>query len=63
MVASATPECRSCLCSGFFSGESLNETDKLFLDVDKKSRDLLVVDFKEKNGTPEGEFSIVLAKV
>ena len=47
----------------YFSGESLNETDRLFLDVDAKSRDLLVVDFHEKDGIPQGEFPIVLAKV
>lgn len=47
----------------YFSGESLNETDRLFLDVDAESRDLLVVDFHEKNGIPEGDFPIVLAKV
>lgn len=47
----------------YFSGESLNETDRLFLDVDAKSRDLLVVDFNEKDGIPQGDFPIVLAKV
>jgi len=47
----------------YFSGESLNETDRLFLDVDAESRDLLVVDFHEKDGIPQGEFPIVLAKV
>jgi len=47
----------------YFSGESLNETDRLFMDVDAKSRDLLVVDFHEKDGIPQGEFPIVLAKV
>jgi len=47
----------------YFSGESLNETDRLFLDVDAKSRDLLVVGFNEKNGIQEGFFPIVLAKV
>ena len=47
----------------YFSGESLNETDRLFLDVDEESRDLLVVDFIETDGIPQGDFPIVLAKV
>lgn len=47
----------------YFSGENLNETDRLFLDVDAGSRDLLVVDFQEENGIPQGDFPIVLAKV
>jgi hypothetical protein len=47
----------------YFSGESLNETDRLFLDVDAESRDLLVVEFHEENGIAHGEFPIVLAKV
>lgn len=47
----------------YFAGESLNETDRLFLDVDAESRELLVVDFQEKDGVPQGDFPIVLAKV
>lgn len=54
---------REIITQMYFSGESLNETDRLFLDVDAKSRDLLVVDFQEKNGIPQGDFPIVLAKV
>jgi len=47
----------------YFSGESLNETDRLFLDVDAESRALLVVDFNEIDGIQQGDFPIVLAKV
>lgn len=47
----------------YFSGESLNATDRLLMDVDEESRDLLVVDFREQDGIPHGDFSIVLAKV
>jgi protocatechuate 3,4-dioxygenase beta subunit len=47
----------------YFAGESLNETDRLLLSVAGKDRDLLVVDFKEIDGTLQGEFPIVLAKV
>lgn len=47
----------------YFSGESLNETDRLFQDVDADARGLLVVDFQEKDGIPQGDFPIVLAKV
>jgi protocatechuate 3,4-dioxygenase beta subunit len=47
----------------YFSGESLNATDRLLMDVDEESRGLLVVDFREQDGIPQGDFSIVLAKV
>jgi protocatechuate 3,4-dioxygenase beta subunit len=47
----------------YFAGESLNETDRLLQSVAKEDRDLLVVDFKEIDGTPQGDFPIVLAKV
>jgi protocatechuate 3,4-dioxygenase beta subunit len=47
----------------YFAGESLNETDRLLRSVAEEDRDLLVVDFKEIDGTPQGEFPIVLAKV
>jgi protocatechuate 3,4-dioxygenase beta subunit len=47
----------------YFAGESLNETDRLLLSVAGKDRELLVVDFKEIDGTLQGEFPIVLAKV
>ena len=47
----------------YFAGESLNESDRLLRSVAVEDRDLLVVDFKEIDGTPQGEFPIVLAKV
>lgn len=47
----------------YFAGENLNETDRLLQSVAEEDRDLLVVDFKEIDGTPQGEFPIVLAKV
>jgi protocatechuate 3,4-dioxygenase beta subunit len=47
----------------YFAGESLNETDRLLLSVAGKDRELMVVDFKEIDGTLQGEFPIVLAKV
>ena len=47
----------------YFAGESLNETDRLLRNVAEEDRDLLVVNFKEIDGTPKGEFPIVLAKV
>lgn len=47
----------------YFANEDLNDSDKLFLSVDTEARQLLVVDFQEKDGIPQGEFSIVLARV
>ena len=47
----------------YFAGETLNETDRLLRSVPEQDRDLLVVDFKEIDGTPHGDFPIVLAKV
>jgi protocatechuate 3,4-dioxygenase beta subunit len=47
----------------YFAGEGLNETDRLLQSVAEEDRDLLVVDFKEVDGTPHGDFPIVLAKV
>ena len=47
----------------YFAGESLNESDRLLRSVAKEDRDLLVVDFREIDGTPQGDFPIVLAKV
>jgi protocatechuate 3,4-dioxygenase beta subunit len=47
----------------YFAGESLNETDKLLVSVAEENRDLLVVDFQEIDGTPQGNFPIVMAKV
>ena len=47
----------------YFAGENLNETDRLLRSVAEEDRDLLVVNFKEIDGTPQGEFPIVLARV
>ena len=47
----------------YFAGESLNAKDKLLNDVAKNERDLLVVDFNERDGVLHGNFSVVLAKV
>lgn len=47
----------------YFANESLNEQDKLFLSVAEDARQLLVVDFQEVDGVPQGHFPIVLAKV
>jgi protocatechuate 3,4-dioxygenase beta subunit len=47
----------------YFAGENLNEADRLLRSVAEEDRDLLVVDFKEIDGTLQGEFPIVLAKV
>ena len=47
----------------YFADEHLNDSDKLFLSVDEPKRELLVVDFKEKDGIRQGEFPIVLARV
>jgi protocatechuate 3,4-dioxygenase beta subunit len=47
----------------YFAGESLNETDRLLRSVAEEDRDLLVVDFQEIDGTPHGDFPIVLEKV
>lgn len=47
----------------YFAGESLNETDRLLRSVAEEDRDLLVVDFEEIDGTPQGDFPIVLSKV
>lgn len=47
----------------YFAHEPLNAKDKLFLSVDENKRDSLVVEFTEKDGVPQGEFPIVLAKV
>jgi hypothetical protein len=46
----------------YFAGENLNEADRLLRSVAEEDRDLLVVDFKEIDGTLQGEFPIVLAK-
>lgn len=47
----------------YFSGEPLNDTDKLLAAVPEEERDLLVVDFQEVDGIPSGDFPIVLARV
>jgi protocatechuate 3,4-dioxygenase beta subunit len=47
----------------YFAGESLNETDRLLRGVVEENRDLLVVDFQDIDGTPQGDFPIVMAKV
>jgi len=47
----------------YFAGEALNEKDQLLNSVAKNERDLLVVDFQEVDGIPQGNFPVVLAKV
>jgi protocatechuate 3,4-dioxygenase beta subunit len=47
----------------YFAGEELNDTDRLLLGVAKEDRNRLVVDFQDVDGTPHGDFPIVLAKV
>ena len=47
----------------YFAGEPLNEKDNLLNEVAKNERHLLVVDFNEVDGVPQGDFSVVLAKV
>jgi protocatechuate 3,4-dioxygenase beta subunit len=47
----------------YFAHESLNEKDRLLLGVDEEARKLLIVDFQEKDGIPQGHFPIVLARV
>ena len=47
----------------YFAGEALNEKDHLLNDVAENERDLLVVDFNERDGVLQGDFSVVLAKV
>ena len=47
----------------YFANEPLNAKDKLFLSVDADARDMLVVDFREQDGVPQGDFPIVLARV
>lgn len=47
----------------YFSGESLNDADRLLQSVAEEERGLLVVDFTEIDGIPHGDFPIVLAKV
>jgi len=47
----------------YFAGEGLNEKDNLLNDVAENERDLLVVDFNERDGVLQGNFSVVLAKV
>lgn len=47
----------------YFAGESLNESDRLLRDVAENKRGLLVVDFRERDGVPRGDFPIVLARV
>ena len=47
----------------YFAGESLNDTDRLLRSVAEEDRDLLVVDFQDIDGTPHGDFPIVIAKV
>ena len=47
----------------YFAGEELNDTDRLLLGVAEEDRKRLVVDFQDVDGTPQGDFPIVLAKV
>ncbi len=47
----------------YFAGEPLNEADLLLQAVAEDKRHLLVVDFPEIDGIPQGRFPIVLAKV
>ena len=47
----------------YFSGEKLNESDRLLQSVDAVDRPSLVVEFSERGGVPEGHFPIVLATV
>ena len=47
----------------YFAGESLNETDRLLRSVAEEDRGLLVVDFRDIDGIPHGDFPIVMAKV
>ena len=47
----------------YFENEALNGTDRLLLAVDEKARKRLVVDFQDRDGVPQGDFPIVLAKV
>jgi protocatechuate 3,4-dioxygenase beta subunit len=47
----------------YFANEKLNEKDRLLSSVDEKARNLLVVDFQDKDGIPQGDFPIVLARV
>lgn len=47
----------------YFADEPLNDDDRLLNDVAKEQRDLLVVNFREVDGVPQGDFPVVLAKV
>lgn len=47
----------------YFAHESLNEKDRLLRGVDEEARKLLIVDFQEEDGIPQGHFPIVLARV
>ena len=47
----------------YFAGEALNEKDALLGSVEPDKRDLLLVDFREREGVPHGYFPIVLARV
>lgn len=47
----------------YFAGESLNESDRLLRSVPEQDRSLLVVDFQQTDGAPQGHFPIVMARV
>jgi len=47
----------------YFAGEELNQKDRLFLSVDENARQRLVVEFEDRDGTPHGDFPIVLRRV
>jgi protocatechuate 3,4-dioxygenase beta subunit len=47
----------------YFSNEPLNGEDRLLNSVPEADRALLLVDFKDRDGVPEGDFPIVLARV
>lgn len=47
----------------YFANEPLNERDRLFLSVEENARQRLVVDFRDRDGVPSGDFPIVLTRV
>jgi protocatechuate 3,4-dioxygenase beta subunit len=54
---------REIITQMYFAGEPLNENDNLLNEVAEDERHLLVVEFKEVDGIPQGDFPVVLAKV
>ncbi len=47
----------------YFAGEELNEADALLEEVAENKRELLVVNFSDVDGVPNGHFPVVLARV